>query len=80
MSDDILQRVQSDPAFEKDEIRVPKIATIVLDVAFEKQNVAFMMGLAFSIPVLPNTKHQRSRALAGTALTKRRQGDLNVHA
>ncbi|MBB4197519.1 cation acetate symporter [Rhodoblastus sphagnicola] len=43
-------------ANEQDEIRVSKIATIVLGVVavvlgivFEKQNVAFMVGLAFSI-------------------------------
>jgi len=43
-------------ANEQDEIRVSKIATIVLGViavylgiAFEKSNVAFMVGLAFSI-------------------------------
>jgi cation/acetate symporter len=46
---------------EKDEIRVSKIATIVLGVvaivlgiAFEKQNVAFMVGLAFSIAASAN--------------------------
>jgi cation/acetate symporter len=43
-------------ANEQDEIRVSKIATIVLGIVavvlgivFEKQNVAFMVGLAFSI-------------------------------
>ncbi|MBD9481956.1 cation acetate symporter [Pseudomonas sp. PDM14] len=41
---------------EKDELRVSKITTvalgilaIVLGIAFEKQNIAFMVGLAFSI-------------------------------
>jgi len=43
-------------ANEQDEIRVSKIATVVLGIvaiilgiAFEKQNVAFMVGLAFAI-------------------------------
>jgi cation/acetate symporter len=43
-------------ANEKDELRVSKITTvalgilaIVLGIAFEKQNIAFMVGLAFSI-------------------------------
>ena len=43
-------------ANEQDEVRVSKIATvglgviaIVLGIAFEKQNVAFMVGLAFAI-------------------------------
>jgi cation/acetate symporter len=46
---------------EQDEIRVSKIATlvlgvvaIVLGIAFEKQNVAFMVGLAFSIAASAN--------------------------
>jgi cation/acetate symporter len=48
--------VKGGKANEQDEIRVSKIATIVLGViavilgiVFEKQNVAFMVGLAFSI-------------------------------
>ncbi len=48
--------VKGGKANEQDEIRVSKIATVVLGViaiilgiAFEKQNVAFMVGLAFSI-------------------------------
>ena len=43
-------------ANEKDELRVSKITTVILGVlaiglgiAFEKQNIAFMVGLAFSI-------------------------------
>jgi cation/acetate symporter len=47
---------KSGKANEQDEIRVSKIATVVLGViavvlgiVFEKQNVAFMVGLAFSI-------------------------------
>ncbi|GAB2879285.1 cation acetate symporter [Uliginosibacterium flavum] len=46
---------------EKDEIRVSKIATvflgiiaIVLGIAFEKQNIAYMVGLAFSIAASAN--------------------------
>ena len=48
--------VKGGKANEQDEIRVSKIATVVLGIiaiilgiAFEKQNVAFMVGLAFSI-------------------------------
>ena len=48
--------VKGGKANEQDEIRVSKISTIVLGViavilgiVFEKQNVAFMVGLAFSI-------------------------------
>ena len=48
--------IKGGKANEQDEIRVSKIATIVLGViavilgiVFEKQNVAFMVGLAFSI-------------------------------
>jgi cation/acetate symporter len=48
--------VKGGMANEQDEIRVSKIATVVLGViavvlgvVFEKQNVAFMVGLAFSI-------------------------------
>jgi cation/acetate symporter len=48
--------VKGGKANEQDEIRVSKIATVVLGVIavvlgiiFEKQNVAFMVGLAFSI-------------------------------
>lgn len=48
-------------ANEKDEIRVSKYATvalgilaIVLGIAFEKQNVAFMVGLAFAIAASAN--------------------------
>jgi cation/acetate symporter len=48
--------VKGGKANEQDEIRVSKIATIVLGIiavvlgiVFEKQNVAFMVGLAFSI-------------------------------
>ncbi len=48
--------IKSGQANEQDEIRVSKIATVVLGViavvlgiVFEKQNVAFMVGLAFSI-------------------------------
>ncbi len=46
---------------ERDEIRVSKIATvclgviaILLGIAFEKQNVAFMVGLAFAIAASAN--------------------------
>ncbi|MCW3479297.1 cation acetate symporter [Neisseriaceae bacterium JH1-16] len=46
---------------EKDEIRVSKIATlalgvvaILLGIAFENQNVAFMVGLAFSVAASAN--------------------------
>jgi cation/acetate symporter len=48
--------VKGGRANEQDEIRVSKIATVILGViavilgiVFEKQNVAFMVGLAFSI-------------------------------
>ncbi|WP_298426552.1 cation acetate symporter [Rhodoblastus sp.] len=48
--------VKGGKANEQDEIRVSKIATIILGIVavilgivFEKQNVAFMVGLAFSI-------------------------------
>ena len=48
-------------ANEQDEIRVSKVATvalgilaIVLGIAFEKQNVAFMVGLAFAIAASAN--------------------------
>jgi cation/acetate symporter len=48
--------VKGGKANEQDEIRVSKIATVVLGIiavvlgiVFEKQNVAFMVGLAFSI-------------------------------
>jgi cation/acetate symporter len=48
--------VKGGKANEQDEIRVSKIATVILGViavvlgiVFEKQNVAFMVGLAFSI-------------------------------
>jgi len=48
--------IKKGAANEQDEIKISKIATVVLGViaiilgiAFEKQNVAFMVGLAFSI-------------------------------
>ncbi|MBB2495801.1 cation acetate symporter [Aquipseudomonas ullengensis] len=48
--------IKKGKANEKDELRVSKITTVVLGVlaiglgiAFEKQNIAFMVGLAFSI-------------------------------
>jgi cation/acetate symporter len=48
--------IKNGKANEKDEIRVSKITTVVLGVVaiglgivFEKQNIAFMVGLAFSI-------------------------------
>ncbi|KRW58894.1 cation acetate symporter [Pseudomonas sp. TTU2014-080ASC] len=48
--------IKKGKANEKDELRVSKITTvalgvlaIVLGIAFEKQNIAFMVGLAFSI-------------------------------
>ena len=48
--------IKNGQANEQDEIRVSKIATVVLGIiavvlgiVFEKQNVAFMVGLAFSI-------------------------------
>ena len=48
-------------ADEKEEMRVAKISTvilglmaIVLGIAFEKQNVAFMVGLAFAIAASAN--------------------------
>jgi cation/acetate symporter len=48
--------IKKGKANEKDELRVSKITTvalgvlaIILGIAFEKQNIAFMVGLAFSI-------------------------------
>src|SRR5690606_41852661 len=48
--------IKKGKANEKDELRVSKITTVILGVlaiglgiAFEKQNIAFMVGLAFSI-------------------------------
>jgi cation/acetate symporter len=48
--------IKKGAANEQDEIKISKIATVVLGIiaiilgiAFEKQNVAFMVGLAFSI-------------------------------
>jgi cation/acetate symporter len=48
--------IKKGKAVEKDELRVSKITTVILGVlaiglgiAFEKQNIAFMVGLAFSI-------------------------------
>ncbi|MET0289113.1 MAG: cation acetate symporter [Pseudoxanthomonas sp.] len=48
--------IKNGKANEKDEIRVSKITTVILGVVaiglgivFEKQNIAFMVGLAFSI-------------------------------
>jgi cation/acetate symporter len=48
--------IKGGKANEQDEIRVSKIATVILGIVavilgivFEKQNVAFMVGLAFSI-------------------------------
>ncbi|NLH82545.1 MAG: cation acetate symporter [Phyllobacteriaceae bacterium] len=53
--------VKGGKANEADEIRVSKIATVVLGIvaiglgiAFEKQNVAFMVGLAFAIAASAN--------------------------
>ena len=53
--------VKGGKANETDEIRVSKISTvvlgivaIVLGIAFEKQNVAFMVGLAFAIAASAN--------------------------
>ncbi len=53
--------IKKGKANEKDEIRVSKITTlvlgaiaIVLGLAFEKQNIAFMVGLAFSIAASAN--------------------------
>ena len=52
----VRQRVAQGKANDKDEIRVSKITTVALGVLaiglgilFEKQNIAFMVGLAFSI-------------------------------
>jgi cation/acetate symporter len=53
--------VKGGKANEADEIRISKIATVVLGIvaiilgiAFEKQNVAFMVGLAFAIAASAN--------------------------
>ncbi|BEV70563.1 MULTISPECIES: cation acetate symporter [unclassified Paludibacterium] len=53
--------IKKGQANEADEIRVSKITTvilglvaIVLGIAFEKQNIAFMVGLAFSIAASAN--------------------------
>jgi cation/acetate symporter len=62
ISHDIYARVlKKGQASEKDEIRVSRIATIclglvaiVLGILFEKQNVAFMVGLAFGVAAAAN--------------------------
>jgi cation/acetate symporter len=62
ISHDLYARViKKGQASEKDEIRVSKIATIclgliaiVLGIVFEKQNVAFMVGLAFGVAAAAN--------------------------
>jgi cation/acetate symporter len=62
ISHDLYARViKKGQASEKDEIRVSKIATIclglvaiVLGILFEKQNVAFMVGLAFGVAAAAN--------------------------
>ena len=62
ISHDLYARViKKGTASEVDEMRVSKIATVVLGViavvlgiAFEKQNVAFMVGLAFGIAASSN--------------------------
>lgn len=53
--------IKKGKANEKDEMRVSKMTTlvlgvlsIVLGIAFEKQNIAFMVGLAFSIAASAN--------------------------
>jgi cation/acetate symporter len=62
ISHDLYARViKKGTASEASEIRVSRIATIclgfvaiVLGIAFEKQNIAFMVGLAFGVAAAPN--------------------------
>lgn len=61
VSHDLYAGVINPNATEKDELRVSRIATlalgvvaIILGLVFEKQNIAFMVGLAFSIAASAN--------------------------